>query len=381
VLANPLVDVAVLETARGGVLRAGLGFDRCDVAVVTNIGEGDHLGLGGVNDLETLAKVKRVIVDVVPPHGFAVLNAADPLVAAMAQQCQGSVIYFALSPDNECIVKHRAAGGRAVYVKRDFIVLAEGDVEIPLVALAQVPVTHGGRIRFQVENVLAAAAAASALGVPRDAIRTALETFSSHLEGSPGRFNLLEVHGATVVVDYGHNTSALAAILDALKHFPHARRRALYSAAGDRRDCDMIELGRMLGDHFDAVLLYEDRYVRGRAEGEIMRLMRQGVEQGRRVGNVEEIRGSIAAVERALCTVEPGELLLLQADEIDVTVDYLKGYLAEHPEMKPLQLPEPVTSEVVEIAAKLEVAVVEMLAESPPALKTEPVLAVQDCGG
>jgi cyanophycin synthetase len=358
-----------------------LGFDRCDVAVVTNIGEGDHLGLGGVNDLETLAKVKRVIVDVVPPHGFAVLNAADPLVAAMAEHCQGGVIYFAYSPDNETIVKHRAAGGRAVFVKRDFVVLAEGDVEIPLVALAQVPVTHGGRIRFQVENVLAAAAAASALGVPRDAIRTALETFSSHLDGSPGRFNLLEVHGATVVVDYGHNTSALAAILETLKHFPHSRRRALYSAAGDRRDCDMIELGRMLGDHFDAVLLYEDRYVRGRAEGEIMRLMRQGVEQGGRVREVEEIRGSIASVERALSTVEPGELLLLQADEIDVTVDYLKGYLAEHPEVRPLTLPEPVTSEVVEIATKLEVAVVEMLAESPPALKSEPELAVQDCGG
>lgn len=381
VLANPLMDVAVLETARGGVLRAGLGFDRCDVAIVTNIGEGDHLGLGGVNDLETLAKVKRVIVDVVPPHGFAVLNAADPLVAKMAEKCEGSVVYFAYSPDNEIIVKHRAAGGRAVFVKRDFVVLAEGDVEIPLVALAHVPVTHGGRIHFQVENVLAAAGAASALGVPRDAIRTALETFSPHLDGSPGRFNLLEVHGATVVVDYGHNTSALAAILETLKHFPHTRRRALYSAAGDRRDADLLDLGRMLGDNFDAVLLYEDKYVRGRAEGEIMRLMRQGVEQGGRVQEIEEIRGSIASVERALSTVEPGEVLLLQADEIDVTVDYLKEYLAKHPEVKPMKLPEPATSEVVELATKLEVSVVEMLAESPPSLKTEPALAVQDCGG
>ncbi len=382
VLANPLVDVAVLETARGGVLRAGLGFDRCDVAVVTNIGEGDHLGLAGVNDLEMLAKVKRVIVDVVPPHGFAVLNAADPLVAQMAQHCRGSVIYFAYSADNEVIVNHRAAGGRAVFVKRDFVVLAEGDVEIPLVALAQVPVTHGGRIRFQVENVLAAAAAASALGVPRDAIRSALESFSSHIDGSPGRFNLLEVRGATVVVDYGHNTSALSAILDTLKHFPHSRRRALYSAAGDRRDSDMIELGRMLGDHFDGVLLYEDRYVRGRTAGEIMRLMRQGVEQGGRVREIEEIRGSIAAVERALATVEHGELLLLQADEIDVTVDYLKTYLTDHPEVRPVQLAEPNTTLSSDMTSTLDVAVVEMLAESPPALKSEPELAVvQDCGG
>jgi cyanophycin synthetase len=381
VLANPLCDVAVLETARGGVLRAGLGFDRCDVAVVTNVGEGDHLGLAHINDLETLAKVKRVIVDVVPPHGFAVLNAADPLVAAMASKCEGGVIYFALSPENEVIQKHRAVGGRAVFVKRDFVVLAEGDVEIPLVALAHVPVTHGGRIQFQVENVLAAVAAASALSVPRDAIRTALETFSPHLDGSPGRFNLLSVNGATVVVDYGHNTSALAAILDAFKNFPEKRRRALYSAAGDRRDCDMVELGQMLGNHFDGVILYEDRYVRGRAEGEIMRLMRQGVDQGKRVREVEEIRGAITAVERALATVEPGELLLLQADEIDVTIDYLKDYLAAHPEVQQVKLPDAAEPIVIDLAVPMEVAVVEMLAESPPALKTEPALAVQDCGG
>lgn len=381
VLANPLVDVAVLETARGGVLRAGLGFDRCDVAVVTNIGEGDHLGLGGVNDLEMLAKVKRVIVDVVPAHGFAVLNAADPLVANMAKHCKGGVIYFAYSPENEVIKQHRAAGGRAVFVKRDFVVLAEGDVEIPLVALAHVPVTHGGRIRFQVENVLAAAAAASALGVQRDSIRTALETFSPHLDGSPGRFNLLEVNGATVVVDYGHNTSALAAIVDAFASFPHSRRRALYSAAGDRRDCDMTDLGRMLGDHFDSVILYEDRYVRGRAEGEIMRLMRQGLSEGKRVQEIEEIRGSIASVERALATVQPGELLLLQADEIDVTVDYLRGYLAANPHVQQVKLPDAAAPEIIELATPHEVTVVEMLAESPPSLKKKPAMAVQDCGG
>ena len=380
VLANPLCDVAVLETARGGVLRAGLGFDHCDVAVVTNVGEGDHLGLGGINDLETLAKVKRVIVDVVPPHGSAVLNAADPLVAAMAPESSGGVIFFALSAENEIIQKHRAGGGRAVFVKRDFVVLAEGDVEIPLVALAHVPVTHGGRIRFQVENVLAAVGAASALGVPRDAIRTALETFSPHLDGSPGRFNLLEVNGATVVVDYGHNTSALGAIVDALKNFSEGRRRALYSAAGDRRDSDLVELGKMLGDHFDSVTLYEDKYVRGRAAGEIMRLMRQGVEQGSRVREIEEIRGSIAAVERVLSTTEPGEVLLLQADEIDVTVDFLRGYLVSHPEVHQVKLAESAPPANVEFPA--EPAVAEMLAESPATHQAEPALAaVQDCGG
>jgi cyanophycin synthetase len=217
--------------------------------------------------------------------------------------------------------------------------------------------------------------------VQRDSIRTALETFSPHLDGSPGRFNLLEVNGATVVVDYGHNTSALAAIIDAFESFPHSRRRALYSAAGDRRDCDMTDLGKMLGDHFDSVILYEDRYVRGRAEGEIMRLMRQGLADGKRVQEIEEIRGSIASVERALATVQPGELLLLQADEIDVTVDYLKGYLAANPHVQQVKLPEAAVPEIVDLATPHEVTVVEMLAESPPSLKKKPALAVQDCGG
>jgi hypothetical protein len=143
----------------------------------------------------------------------------------------------------------------------------------------------------------------------------------------------------------------------------------------------MIELGRMLGDHFDSVILYEDRYVRGRAEGEIMRLMRQGIAQGKRAAEVEEIRGSIASVERALTTVQPGELLLLQADEIDITVDYLKGYLAAHPDVQQVKLPDAAPPAPIEAVAGMDLAVAEMLAESPPAVQTEPVLAVQDCGG
>jgi cyanophycin synthetase len=368
----------VLETARGGVLRSGLGFDRCDVAVVTNIGEGDHLGLDGVLDLETLAKVKRVIVDVVPPHGFAVLNAADPLVAGMAKHCKGGVIYFAYSPDNEVIRQHRATGGQAVFVKRDYVVLAEGEVEIPLVALAHVPVTHGGRIRFQIENVLAAAAAASALGVPRDAIRTALESFSPHLDGTPGRFNLLEVSGATVVVDYGHNPSALSAILEAFKNFPEGRRRAVYSSAGDRRDCDMIRQGQILGDAFDAVILYEDHYTRGRGEGEIMRLIRQGLVAGKRVREIEEIRGSLKAVEHALATAQPGEVLLVQADEIDETVEFMRRYVAANPAVRELKLA------AAQATAELVLPPTDnrdgMLAESPATFAPEPVLATHDCG-
>ena len=325
VLFNPLVEAAVLETARGGILRAGLGFDLCDVAVVTNIGEGDHLGLHDVEDLETLAKVKRCPVDVVPPGGYAVLKADDPHTAAMASHCKGSVIFFAQRGSDPVLEAHRARGGRVAFVRFGSVVLAEGDLEATLVPLANVPLTHGGRIGFQVENVLAAAAAAWGLGLSLDAIRAGLESFTSDLEKSPGRFNLLEIGGATVVVDYGHNSSSLLALIEALEQFPHQRRVAVYSAAGDRRDADMIRQGEILGDGFDKVILYEDHYLRGRAPGEIMGLFRQGLEVGSRATEIVEIHGGLKAVEAALQSAQPRDLLLVQADVIEVRFGRLRS--------------------------------------------------------
>jgi cyanophycin synthetase len=328
VLMNPTVEAAVLETARGGILRAGLGFDRCDVSVVTNIGEGDHLGLSDVETLDKLAAVKRTIVEATATTGATVLKANDPLVVAMARYARAPVIYFALDGEVPAIVAHRQAGGRAIFVRHGMVILAEGEVEIPLVALDNVPLAYGGRIGFQVENTLASAAAAWALGIPRDAIRAGMESFAADSQKVPGRFNLLEIRGATVIVDYGHNVSALAALIEAIEQFPHERRTIVYSAAGDRRDCDMIRQGELLGEAFDRVLLYEDHYLRGRAEGDIMRLFRQGLENGRRACEVQNFQGNIKAIECALREAQPGELLVLQADMIDETMNFLAKYLA-----------------------------------------------------
>ncbi|HEU5119276.1 MAG TPA: cyanophycin synthetase, partial [Isosphaeraceae bacterium] len=318
----------VLETARGGILRAGLGFDRADVAVVTNIGEGDHLGISDIHTLEDLARVKRVIAENVGPNGSAVLNAADPLVANMAPFCPGSVIFFAQDPENAVIQAHRALGGRAVVIRHGEIVLVEGTRETGLARLFDIPLTHGGRIGFQVENTLASAAAAWALGIDTETIRNGLESFGSEMHTVPGRFNLLEIGGATVVLDYGHNPSALLAMIEAIDPLPHERRMAVYSAAGDRRDEDMIRQGQILAGAFDSVYLYEDQYTRGRADGEIMALFRQGLNAGGRVRSVQEFRGSIKAVEAALKAVRSGDLLLLQADVVDETLDFVKAYLA-----------------------------------------------------
>jgi cyanophycin synthetase len=324
VLMNPFVEAAVLETARGGILREGLGFDFCDVGIVTNIGEGDHLGLSDIETIEQLAKVKRCIIEAVHKNGFGVLKANDPLTAEMAEKCKGRVIFFAIDENDPVLSDHRLKGQRVVFVRNGMIVIAEGAEETALTTLDKIPLTHQGRILFQVENVLASVAACWGAGLSIAQIVIGLESFSAHMDKVPGRFNLLDVHGATVVADYGHNSSSLLAIIEALGQFPHGHRTVVYSAAGDRRDVDMIRQGEILADHFDRIILYEDQYLRGRKPGEISSIFKRGMDSGKRVKEVYDFIGWEKAVEHALTLIQAGDLMLLQADTIDETVQYLQ---------------------------------------------------------
>ncbi|MCE2811537.1 MAG: cyanophycin synthetase [Planctomycetaceae bacterium] len=324
VLMNPFVEAAVLETARGGILREGLGFDFCDVGIVTNIGEGDHLGLSDIETIEQLAKVKRCVIEAVHKSGYGVLKANDPLTAEMAEKCKGRVIFFAIDENDPVLSDHRFKGQRVVFVRNGMIVIAEGAEETALTTLDKIPLTHQGRILFQVENVLASVAACWGVGLSIPQIVIGLESFSAHMDKVPGRFNLLDVHGATVVADYGHNSSSLLAIIEALGQFPHGHRTVVYSAAGDRRDIDMIRQGEILADHFDRVILYEDQYLRGRKPGEISSIFKRGMDSGKRVKEVYDFIGWDKAVEHALTLIKAGDLMLLQADTIDETVQYLQ---------------------------------------------------------
>ena len=328
VLAYPGTDAAVLEIARGGVLREGLPFDCCDVAVVTNIGEGDHLGLAEIHTPGELAAVKQTIVAAVSATGTAVLNAADPLVVQMAENHPCRALFFAIDGSHEVIRRHRALGGRAIFVRDGLVIRAEGANESPFIALAEVPLTHGGRITFQIENTLAALASAWALGLDDEIILRGARGFGSSLDQSAGRFNLLDFFGISVILDYGHNVDALRSLLDALKHFPSQRRIVVYTSAGDRRDADIIEQGRMLAPHFDEVWLYEGDYVRGRQPGEIMRLITEGLHGALRTRRIEHIQGHLKAVDLALASAEPGDLVMIQADTAYETVQHLRGKLA-----------------------------------------------------
>lgn len=332
VLMHPDVEAAVFETARGGILREGLGFDHSKVAVVTNVGAGDHLGLNHINTVEELALLKRVIVqNVTPKEGYAVLNAADPIVAAMAPICPGKVIYFAAKRDHAVMTAHRAQGGRMVYVdpalEGGSVVAAEANWRRH-VRLADIPITRNGTIGFQVENVMAAVGGAWGAGLAWDVICSGLATFVNDAQTVPGRFNVMDYRGATVIADYGHNPDAMHALVAAVEAMPGKRRSVVISGAGDRRDQDIREQTAILGAAFDDVLLYQDAAQRGRADGEVMALLREGLQGASRTTHVEEIRGEFTAIDTALARLQPGDLCLVLVDQVEEALAYLARRVA-----------------------------------------------------
>lgn len=327
VLLHPDVDAAVFETARGGILREGLAFDRCNVAVVTNIGMGDHLGLSFISTVEDLAVVKRVVVQNVAPNGVAVLNAADPMTAAMASACPGSVTFFAHDSHHPVMATHRAQGRRVVYVEKGHIVAAQQQFE-ERVALAQVPITRNGTIGFQIENAMAAVAAAWALGVDWNTIRSGAASFVNDAQTAPGRFNLFDYRGASVIADYGHNPDAILALVAAIETMPAQKRLVVISGAGDRRDVDISRQTEILGDAFDEIILYQDQCQRGRADGEVLQLLQQGLVNAKRANKIDEIHGEFLAIDTALSRLEAGDLCLILIDQVEEALAHIAQRVA-----------------------------------------------------
>lgn len=334
VLMHPDVDAAVFEVARGGVLREGLGFDRCEVAVVTNIGSGDHLGLNYITTVEDLAVLKRVIVQNVAPTGYAVLNAADAIVTGMAKACPGKVIFFATDRHHPLMATHRAQGKRTVFIDGPMLVAAEGS-RVERIPLQGIPVTRGGTIGFQVENAMAAVAAAWAVNLSWDTIKSGLASFVTDTHNAPGRFNVMDYAGATVIADYGHNPDAMHALVAAVNAMPAQRRSVVISGAGDRRDSDIIDQTVILGAAFDDVILYQDAAQRGRADGEVMALLRSGLQGASRTSRIDEVHGEFAAIDEALSRLQPGDLCLVLVDQVQEALDHLALRISESKDKLP----------------------------------------------
>ncbi len=334
VLQNPRVDFAVFEVARGGILREGLGYGENDVAVVLNVA-GDHLGLKGIDTIEQLAQVKQVVVEAVPKTGWAVLNADDPLVLEMRKACSGSVILFTMR-ENDFVDRWVRRGRKAVALDKgplgEMIVIREGRRTMPVAWVHTLPATFEGRARMNVQNAMAAAAAAHAAGAHLHDIRQGLRTFTTNFYQAPGRLNLLDMDGVKVLIDYAHNPHGLRNLGEFVERMsgehPGGRpgevswtanlRLAVVATAGDRRDDDMRELGRVAARFFDDIIIREDRNTRGRKRGDTAALILEGVRQamreGARAGSVEIALEEIEATRRALDRSRPGDLVVLCVD-------------------------------------------------------------------
>ncbi|HEX7242672.1 MAG TPA: cyanophycin synthetase [Longimicrobiaceae bacterium] len=317
ILSNPTVDVAVLETARGGLLRAGLGFDDADVGVVLNV-SADHLGLRGINTLEQLAEVKAVVPAVVKREGHAVLNADDPLVYAMRDKTGADIVLFSTRPEGENALfdDHVRRGGIGARIEDDTFVIRRGRLRIPIASVREVPLMLGGAARFQQQNILAAIATAYVQGVRYDTIRAGLLSFFPSPSMTPGRLNLLRVGRGRVLVDYAHNQAAVEGLLDLALSLPATRRIGVLAVPGDRRDEDIRGVGR-LAARLDRAIVKEDPDRRGREDGEVARLMVEGLREGGMAEDrIDVVLPEPEAVERALGELGDGELVLILADDV-----------------------------------------------------------------
>ncbi|MCE0487635.1 cyanophycin synthetase [Ornithinimicrobium sediminis] len=337
VLQNPRVDFAVMEVARGGILREGLGYDRNDVAVVTNVAA-DHLGLRGIDTVEQLAAVKRVVVEAVPRDGFAVLNADDPNVREMRRHCSGGVVWFSMqppgSPERAFIDARLRRGGRAVVLepsdRGEMIVIRHGRRSMQLAWTHLLPSTFGGAARFNVANAMAAAGAAFAVDAPLHDIRQGLRTFTTSYYLSPGRLNMLDVKGVSVVVDYCHNPAGMRALGEFVDNLSEQRahqsgavraaRIGIIGAAGDRRDADIRELGEVAAQFFDVLVVREDDNRRGRPHGAAAELVAEGVrariQSGEvRAKSVRVVPEEVDAVRESMVLANPGDLVVMCVDK------------------------------------------------------------------
>ncbi len=324
VLSNPTVDVAVLETARGGILRAGLGFDECDVGIVLNV-SADHLGLGGINTIEQLAEVKSVVPAVVKREGTAILNADDPLVYGMHERVMGDLALFSLVPEgqNERFEQHLERNGVGARIENDSFVIRRGRVRIPIAALHEVPLMMGGAARFQRQNILAAILGAYVQGMRYDEIRSGLLTFFPSPATTPGRLNLIRVGEGSALVDYAHNAAAVAGLIDFAMRLPASRRIGIVGAPGDRRDEDIYNLGKLTSG-LDYVIIREDYDLRGRAKGETPGLIRNGlIDGGLPEDRVRIVNDELEAVGTAASMIREGDLVIILADDVEEVVKRL----------------------------------------------------------
>lgn len=306
-LKDPMVDLAVLEVARGGLIRGGLAFERSDVGIILNVSE-DHLGLKGIETLEDLAGVKSLVAETVCPEGVCILNADNPYTVLMAERVLARIIYFTQNPQSDLIQRHIEKGETAIVVDRGMLAIWQGEDKKELIDLREIPMTLQGRARHQIENVLAAVAGLYGYGIDIKLIQTGLRTFSGDVQTNPGRLNLIEQNGWKLILDYAHNLEGYRAIIDFAQSTRYQRLMGVIGVPGDRQDQSIIKIGKLAGDHFDQVWIKEDSDLRGRKRSEVAKLLQKGMAQGVKIPICKVIYDEKEALQAMLATLRPGDL-------------------------------------------------------------------------
>ena len=326
ILKDPTVEFAVLETARGGILRSGLGFSRCDVGVVTNI-QADHMGLSDINTLDDMAKVKGVVVESIKRDGFAVLNADNKYCVSLGKAASCNVAYFSMDENNPVIIEHCKNRGIACIYENGYITIKKGDWKFRVEKVTTIPLTFGGRVSFMIYNVLAATLASYVYGFTIEDIRMSLETFIPSSAQTPGRMNIFDFKEYKVMIDFAHNADGFRGIQEFLSTVESPFKIGIITGTGDRRDDDIRDLGRISAQMFDHIIIRQDKFLRGRQAEEIVSLLVEGIDEVNPKQSYEYIPKEVEALKHALSMAKPGTFITALSDVIDNAIDVVQSYL------------------------------------------------------
>jgi cyanophycin synthetase len=325
ILKDPTVDFAVLETARGGILRSGLGFGFCDIGVVTNIQE-DHLGLSDIHTLDDLTRVKSVVINSVKKNGWAVLNADNEYCVRIGKKADCNVTYFSMNEKNPVIKAHCKKGGIACVYENGFITILKGDWKIRVQRTVLIPLTFGGTVPFMIENVLAATLAAFLWGFRTEDIKISLETFIPSAAQTPGRMNIFDFKDFKFMIDFAHNPDGYKGIKEFLSHIDSPLKIGIIAGTGDRRDEDIRELGKLSAEMFDYIILRQEKHLRGRTEENILALLKEGILSVDENKQFEVVPKEIDAIKHAMSMAKPGTFITALSDVIDNAIETVQNY-------------------------------------------------------
>lgn len=326
VLMNKKVEAAIFETARGGIIKKGLGYNLADVGIVTNISE-DHLGLDGINTLEQLAHVKSLVVEAIKDRGFAVLNADDPYCIKMVKNIRARIIYFSHQENQLIIGEHTRAGGRAVYIKNNYIYIFNGREEIKLMSIKEIPATLNGLCECNIKNSLAAIAGAYGLGIKPEIIARGLKQFKADPIDNPGRFNIYNIKDFKVVIDYGHNIQGYREVISTIKKMSHNRLIGVIGVPGDRSETSTVKIGQLCGESFHHVIIKEDKEKRTLKKGVTSKFLKNGcIIGGMSKDSIEIELCESLALEKAIRLAKANDIVVVFFEDYEGIIETLKKY-------------------------------------------------------